>query len=743
MRLGPLLLLLAAAAWRAPGARAADLLSALNAGYDSFLLGRYDESIGDFKYLDMLGVRTPDPVSNMALLARDAGRSGDAAAFWLKASLDPRADGFVWTQRGWSLLAVDDPDGAQKAFRKGVEFARETSTQAEARLGLAMAQLDDGRPGRAFAHLDSAQTQSAYLLPVVYFEIARAAMLLHDKERALNDLKAAAQIDPQNLEIVRTLSNFDYKIGLNESAWAMTNWYRALDPGASWAAERIKKLRRRIAGDPDRQLPIRRLFRPFLKPAGRPPAPSPELGPQLRVALFSNRSGAPETATHLYFMPNADFKIAAVKNNETLTDAGRGLDQWELRYRPDTGVVEIRDGQGNVQYLARQPVRIVPKDARGSVLLKSGRFLESYGFDPGDRELRGAVEVIPAPMGFKLVNILPLEEYLKGTVGAALPDKSPPAAYEAAAVVARTKAVWLKSRGTPNMERSDLCDSGFCQRYLGVTSELVAASSGVVTTAGEVLALNGRVAHALWHQDCGGLTESGETDADPSLHYLKSVEDAPKFNAPKTPMELERFLHAFPPADSYDLASGLDTPVEHRWARILDAKDLALRAARAKDIGPVEALLVTSRSRTGRVLGMSVVGRYGTMRLKGAEAVGDFLSPGSLRSNWFSVQPIGPAKKPRSFILWGAGDGRGLGFCKTGALGLASLGKGRQEILAHYFPALKIESLYHPAKPAQAEPATAKKSPKAPSRRGRPRRAVKRAQSKRHLKYQLRKSQDK
>jgi stage II sporulation protein D len=721
-------------------ARGTDVVSALNAGYNAYLLGHYDEAIGDFKYLDMLGVRVPDPVSNSALMARDAGRSEDAAAYWLKATLESRADGFVWTQRGWSLLAIDEPGEAQKAFRKGIEFARETSTQAEARLGLAMAQIEDGRPRWAYSHLNSAQTQSAYLLPIVYLEISRAASLMRDKERALNDLKAAAQLDPLDLEVVKTLSNFDYKIGLNESAWAMTNWYRSLDPASPWAVERVKKLRRRIAGDPDKQLPIRRLFRPFLAPAGRRGSSDGGKGPELRVALFSDRRGSPETATRIYFMPNADFKIVAVNNKETLTDAGRAYDQWELRFRPDTAVIEVRDGQGNIQYLARQPFRIVVKDSQGSILLKSGRFLESYGFDPGDRELRGEVEVIPVPSGFRMVNIAPLEEYLKGAVGAALPDKSPAAAYEAAAVVARTKALWLKSRGIPNMEHSDLCDSERCQRYLGVTSELLSATDGVRATAGQVLAMDGRVAHALWHQDCGGVTESGESDAEPSLHYLKSIEDAPRFKYPKTPMELERFLHGFPPADSYGLASGLNLPVQSRWTRILDAKELSERAARAKDIGSIRSLIVTSRSRTGRVLALNVVGSAGTIRLKGAAAVADFLSPGSLRSTWFSIQPIGPAKKPRSFILWGAGDGRGLGFCKAGALGLAALGRSHQEILAHYFPELTIQSFYQAPKPEQPKTAASKtaaqKGKAAPARRA-ARLSAGKAKTKRHLKYQL------
>ncbi|MDD5628945.1 MAG: hypothetical protein PHU21_07770, partial [Elusimicrobia bacterium] len=76
--------------------------------------------------------------------------------------------------------------------------------------------------------------------------------------------------------------------------------------------------------------------------------------------------------------------------------------------------------------------------------------------------------------------------------------------------------------------------------------------------------------------------------------------------------------------------------------------------------------------------------------LQGAEAMAAVLSPGSLRSTLFTVQPLLDGKRADSFVLWGAGTGHGLGLCRAGMLGQARLGRKWQVILEHYFPKLQL-----------------------------------------------------
>jgi peptidoglycan hydrolase-like amidase len=85
--------------------------------------------------------------------------------------------------------------------------------------------------------------------------------------------------------------------------------------------------------------------------------------------------------------------------------------------------------------------------------------------------------------------------------------------------------------------------------------------------------------------------------------------------------------------------------------------------------------------------------------LEGFDALADFLSPGSLRSSLFTIQPLPGASGPAQFILFGAGTGHGLGLCRAGAIGQAALGRKFDQILSVYFPAFRVEN---PATAARA-----------------------------------------
>ncbi|MGH7735768.1 MAG: hypothetical protein ACREOE_19255, partial [Gemmatimonadales bacterium] len=217
----------------------------------------------------------------------------------------------------------------------------------------------------------------------------------------------------------------------------------------------------------------------------------------------------------------------------------------------------------------------------------------------------------------------------------------------------------------------------------------------------------GRLARVLEHQNCGGRTESGADSGDPQLKDFVSVVDAPSAAAvPATPVELERWMHEFPQRDRFCEAGSLTSPSDSRWVRIIDASILKDRASRTKYIGPIKHIRVARRSGTGRVQSLEVTGTRGSLTYDGAKAISDFLSPGSLRSTLFTIQPLMKGSTADRFILWGAGTGHGLGMCMAGAIGQASLGRPWKTILATYFPKLQIENLH--AKPAQKKAAKKK-----------------------------------
>lgn len=693
--------ILAAAALCAAAAWGAEVQDTVLSSYKAFLEGRLDDAVSGFRYLATLGISAPNPDVNLAVLDRDKGDRDAELAQWVKASLETSADGFVWNQRGWAYLSAQRTRDARESFLKAVDRSSTTAEQSEADLGLGLTALQADNPRAGLEPLRSALVQGPFMLSAAYFAMAQVQLAAKDKQAALAYLRQSLDLDGLNFEALRALARLYAKIGQNREAWRAYHRILSLDPKDEEAVKKLKKLSDYISGEPQDSMPVRRIARPMLDAQLTPDVAPSKSAMTIRVGLFSGPDGAPSTATRLYFMTNSDFKIVA-QSGEVVKEDGRAFDQWEISFRPETDLVELRDASRDLQFTTKQRFRIVPQGRLGSTLLKSVEFVRAEGFDLGDRELRGEVEVQPTPHGFKLVNELRVEDYLIGAVSSALPDRSPLEAYKAEAVVARSMALWAKAEGPKSLDGADICDSARCLRYVGVTEELLEAAKAVRDTEGLVLASGARVARLAQHEDCGGITESGAASGDPALRDLVSVSDSPTpLVPPRTPAQLERWLHEAPPAGAYCEAGGL-AQTHSRWVRILDAKDLTRRANRLKDIGYIERIRAARRSATGRVEALEVDGRRGSLTLEGADDISGFLSPGSLRSTLFTITPLMDGRKADRFILWGAGTGSGLGMCEHGAVGQASLGRSFKQILSVYFPGLRLRDAYHPPRPRVA-----------------------------------------
>lgn len=107
-----------------------------------------------------------------------------------------------------------------------------------------------------------------------------------------------------------------------------------------------------------------------------------------------------------------------------------------------------------------------------------------------------------------VVNVVALEEYLKGVVPAEMGPKvyDEPEALKAQAIAARSYAV--RHRGESAAEGFDLCATPRCQVYAGIAVENPLSSLAVDETAGEVLLYGDDVADTLFTSTCGGRTEA-------------------------------------------------------------------------------------------------------------------------------------------------------------------------------------------------------------------------------------------
>jgi stage II sporulation protein D len=140
-------------------------------------------------------------------------------------------------------------------------------------------------------------------------------------------------------------------------------------------------------------------------------------------------------------------------------------------------------------------------------------------------QYRGIFVLRASPKGLVLVNILNLENYLKGVV----PEEMSPdqfnsfEALKAQAVAARTYAI--KNLGLNRDLGFDLCDTPKCQVYGGLSAEHPESSRAVEESKGEVAVYKGKLINALYTSTCGGMTEDVENVFEGQAQpYLKSTE---------------------------------------------------------------------------------------------------------------------------------------------------------------------------------------------------------------------------
>lgn len=697
------LLAVHAATASAAASDTADVDEAARTARASFLEGRHADAASSWRYLSKLGVAAHDPETNLALALRENGEHEAAVPQWVKAALLGNVDGFVWNQRGWSYLSVGRRREAREAFEKALDRSSTTASQAEANLGLGLTGILDDKPRGALAPLRRAGLLGPYAISLSARLTAEADRRLGDLQGALTYLRQSLEVDALHLDALSEFARLLDKIGDNRTAWRAARRLLSFDPDDAEARRILERNAKYMKGDLDAAAGVRRIGRPVLY-AGAEDPPLPGKSREIRVGLYGAPDGKPALLTRAYLMANAPFTASSVGHG-VLRDDGRAGDQWEVEFRPETNLVEVRDASRRILFTTKQPFRLETSLPRGSILIKSAVLKDTVGVDIGDREVRSGVEVVPTPWGLRLVQIAPLELYLFGAVSAALPPESPPQAYRAQAVVARTAAVWAMEHRAETVEKVDLLDDGSIQRTIGVSGELAAAAEAVRETEGLVLSKDGVVAAVAQHEDSGGVTEDGKESGEAYAEHLISVPDAAAARAPwRTPAELERFIHEAPPEGLFSEAAAVAVPASARWLRVIDGKALRARIERRRDIGALRGVRAAARTPSGRVKALEFIGARGTLHCVGFKEIQDILSPGSLRSTMFTFQPLFEGETLDRLIVWGAGTGHGLGFARAGALGQAAQGAPWKDILRRYFPRLELRDLNKPPAAAGARP---------------------------------------
>jgi stage II sporulation protein D len=267
------------------------------------------------------------------------------------------------------------------------------------------------------------------------------------------------------------------------------------------------------------------------------------------------------------------------------------------------------------------------------------------------RDYGGVLEVQRAPDGVLVVNELPLEAYVAGTVKAEAGERAPLEMLKAQAVVARTYAAYHRqlNAGKPY----HLVATTAHQQFAGRVAAESPAAIAVRETAGQVLLWEGALFPAFYHTDSGGHTE------DPRAVFAASNMPALR------PVRVE---------------FRSDSP-HHVWSLDVPLTELAALLRRGGvTVGRILGLEVVERSISLRVARLAVQGSAGSVVLRG----NDFrrlVGYDVLKSTLFAV-----AVGEGGARFAGRGYGHGVGLDQAASRTMAELGYSAPQILAYYYP---------------------------------------------------------
>lgn len=261
----------------------------------------------------------------------------------------------------------------------------------------------------------------------------------------------------------------------------------------------------------------------------------------------------------------------------------------------DRGRMKVRDAARRTLAQSREPLVFQPP--RGETLtllaptlagLRAGRW-------------RGALELRVEGGRLAVVNVVSVEDYLRGVVPDEVPPSWMPEALKAQAVAARSYALSTRSGGW-----FQLYPDTRSQVYRGVAAETPSTDSAVAATRGEVITYEGEIARTFFHSSSGGKTENVENVFASPLAYLVGVDD---------------------PGDKI-------SPY-HRWQVSFAPRAIEARL-RGLLRGHLRRIVATKRGVSPRVLRARIDGTRGSV-----PTTGDVLRRRlGLRSTWFTITRV-------------------------------------------------------------------------------------------------------
>ena len=318
-----------------------------------------------------------------------------------------------------------------------------------------------------------------------------------------------------------------------------------------------------------------------------------------------------------------------------------------------------------------------------------------------------------------VVNVVDMEDYVKGIIPYEMSASWPLEALKAQSVCARTYSVYTMARSRHTANHFDLCTSTHCQVYRGIGSANANSDQAVEETAGQLAYYNGKIIDAVYYSSNGGASEDSKNVWGNAFGYLTGKLD---------PYE----------ADIADKANN------YKWSKTLTASELKSRLNNSGYVCTDIVSVTPKQSPVGNVIELKVIDTAGksntvipadtirtalglnSIRFTMTTSGGVQRQPGyavaGLKSNVSSldglyalsgdgktaalpqqsyiitadgVKALEPQTEttstPTSYTFTGTGWGHSVGMSQWGAYAMAKQGYTYQDILKFYYTGITVE----------------------------------------------------
>ncbi len=327
----------------------------------------------------------------------------------------------------------------------------------------------------------------------------------------------------------------------------------------------------------------------------------------------------------------------------------------------------------------------------------------------------GAFEVVQHPenKGFYLVNLVEIQEYLKGVVPNEMPVRFGLEALKAQAVAARN---YVLTPRTQAYKEFNVVDSVASQVYYGVNTEDDLATRAVMETDGIVALYNNEPILALYSSTAGGYTESYAyafsdplTKMFPSINkpYLVAVPDKSEFEPLNEDEKAKEFYEAKIP--SFDIESPY-----YRWQKEWMAVELenvlkTTLAAQSKTgfvhpvfkegetLGRIKDIKVMKRGASGKAIEVELMTDRGCYRIAKELVIRRVFQKDGVSLP--SANIVFENKKDNygnitDVVIKGGGFGHGVGMSQYGAGYMSiKLKQPYYNILRHYYTGINLGTM--------------------------------------------------